>query len=157
MLSECVLQAEGFNASISLQQIKDPGYYINYAEVVVTLNLDPRLGSVTVKSGPTYIKLSELLDLADYFKQHIIQLRENPDCISDNWVPLELGFQVQAYAGEVADENDGAFTLRIMVNLRPLSGPSVYIGTEGNVTVESVNAFVNALEENAGTFNTAND
>src|SRR4029453_9240655 len=86
------------------------------ADVVVELVPDRNLGDVTVQSVPTLMTVRDLSRLVAYFEEHIARLQQHPDSESDVFVPLELGFQVQALAGEVQTGDDGEFSVRFFVN-----------------------------------------
>ena len=92
---------------------------------------------------------SDLYRLATYFEEHIVQLLQNPDGASSTFVPMELGFQVQALAGEVHAENDGEFSVRFLVNVGKSKdeGEKVYVGGEAVVTLKNIRKFIASLHE----------
>jgi hypothetical protein len=87
--------------------------------------------------------------LAGYFEEHIAQLRQNPDSESQVFVPTELGFHVQALAGEVDQDREGEFSVRFFVNVgqSKVKGHRVYVGGESVVTLEQVRTFLTSLHD----------
>jgi hypothetical protein len=144
MNARCTLETEGFQVVFHLRNLDPHG---DYVDGVIELCLRPELGDLSVESPPTFLALSDLRQLIAYLDAHIACLEEDPDTESPVFVPLELGFQVQALSGEVAGENDGEFTLRFMVNVGQREGCArTYVGAEGVVTVQSVREFGSSLD-----------
>ena len=98
MVQKYVLETEGYRICFALQETLATK---ESAEVVVELILDRNLGKVAVKSVPTVMTVRDVSRLVAYFEEHIARLQQHPDSESPVFVPLELGFQVQALAGEV--------------------------------------------------------
>ena len=75
------------------------------------------------------------------------QLRWHPDHESQVFVPLELGFQLQALPGEVDQDGAGECSIRVLVNVgqSPIKGHRVYVGGESVVTFDQMRAFLAAL------------
>lgn len=146
MTRKCVLETEGYQVSFDLKETQVSKEYVDMA---VELALDQHLGSITVKSVPTLIAVRDLYRLVEYFEAHIAQLLRYPDCESSTFVPMELGFQVQALAGEVQAENAGEFSLRFFVNVgrSEADGHCVYMGGEAVVTLTNLRRFVTSLQE----------
>ena len=117
--------------------------------MIVEFILDQHLGDIMVKSVPTFIAASDLYRLATYFEEHIAQLLRHPDRASCTFVPMELGFQVQALAREVHAENDGEFSVRFLVNVGKSKdeGERVYVGGESVVTLKNIRRFIASLHE----------
>ena len=114
MVQKYVLETEGYRICFALQETQAAK---ESAEVVVELILDRNLGDVAVQSVPTLMTVRDLSRLVAYFEAHIARLQQHPDSESDVFVPLELGFQVQALAGEVQAGDDGEFSVRFFVNV----------------------------------------
>src|SRR5262249_60445744 len=95
----------------------------------------------------------DLSRLVAYFEEHIARLQQHPDSESDVFVPLELGFQVQALAGEVQAGDDGGVRVRFFVNVgeRSQAGRRVYIGGESVVTLKNLPVFLSSLHEASAT------
>ena len=146
MTKKCVLETDGYQVSFDL---KETQVSKKYADMVVDLVLDQHLGSVAAKSVPTLIAVRDLYRLMEYFEAHIAQLLWDPDRESSTFVPMELGFQVQALAGEVQAENAGEFSLRFFVNVgrSEADGHRVYVGGEAVVTLTHLRRFVTSLQE----------
>lgn len=146
MTRKCVLETEGYQVSFDLKETQVSKEYV---DMVVELALDQHLGSIAVKSVPTLIAVRDLYRLVEYFEAHITQLQQYPDCESSTFVPMELGFQVQALAGEVQAESAGEFSVRFFVNVgrSEADGHRVYMGGEAVVTLTNLRRFVTALQE----------
>ena len=145
MTSKLFLNTEGYQVSFEMKTIPDlPDEF----EVTISFRLDPRLDNVTFTSTPSALPFKELQALADYFTPHIELLKSNPNGDSDTFVPLDLQFQLQAFAGEVRSPDDGEFTLQFMINMgKPEKGStSVYVGGEGVVTLEEINRFLASVK-----------
>jgi hypothetical protein len=146
MTKKCLLKTDGYQISLD---VRDAEASHEYVDVVVALTLDRYLGDLVVKSTSTLIALRDLSRLVKYFERHIVQLLHNPDYQSEIFVPMELGFQVQALSGEVYTENDGEFSLRFLLNV----GKSeemyhrVYVGGESVVTLKDIKIFLSSLHE----------
>jgi hypothetical protein len=146
MVQKFVLETEGYQICFALQETQAAK---ESADVVVELILDGNLGDVAVKSLPTLMTVRDLSRLVAYFEAHIARLQQHPDSESYVFVPLELGFQVQALAGEVQAGDDGEFSLRFFVNVgeSDTTGHRVYIGGESVVTLKNLRVFLASLHE----------
>jgi hypothetical protein len=146
MVQKYVLETEGYRIGFALQETQATQ---ESADVVVELILDRNLGNVAVQSVPTLMTVRDLSRLVAYFEAHIARLQQHPDSESDVFVPLELGFQVQALAGEVQAGDDGEFSVRFFVNVGTSSqeGHRVYIGGESVVTLKNLRVFLASLHE----------
>jgi hypothetical protein len=146
MVQKYVLETEGYRICFALQEIQAAKESV---EVVVELILDRNLGDVAVQSVPTLMTVRDVSRLVAYFEAHIACLQQHPDSESYVFVPLELGFQVQALAGEVQAGDDGEFSVRFFVNVGESSqaGHRVYIGGESVVTLKNLRVFLASLHE----------
>jgi hypothetical protein len=146
MVQKYVLETEGYRVCFALRETPTAK---ESAEVVVELVLDPNLGDVAVQSVPTLMTVHDVSRLVAYFEAHIARLQQHPDSESYVFVPLELGFQVQALAGEVQAGDDGEFSVRFFVNVGASSqaGHRVYIGGESVVTLKNLQVFLASLNE----------
>ena len=144
MVQKYVLETEGYQICFTLQATQATQ---ESAEVVVELILDRSLGNVVVQSVPTLMAVRDLSRLVAYFEEHIARLQQRPDSESYVFVPLELGFQVQALAGEVQAGDDGEFSVRFFVNVGESSqaGHRVYMGGESVVTLKNLRVFLASL------------
>jgi hypothetical protein len=100
-------------------------------------------------SAPPAAYLNGRQVAVDFISPWIARLQQHPDSESDVFVPLELGFQVQALAGEVQAGDDGEFSVRFFVNVGESSqaGHRVYIGGESVVTLKNLRVFLASLHE----------
>jgi hypothetical protein len=146
MVQKCALETEGYLICFALQETQAAK---ESAEVVIELILDRSLGNVAVQSVPTLMTVRDLSRLEAYFEEHIARLQRHPDSESYVFVPLELGFQVQALAGEVQAGDDGEFSVRFFVNVGESrqAGHRVYIGGESVVTLKNLRVFLASLHE----------
>jgi hypothetical protein len=144
MTTSCHLEAEGFRLTFHLSNGKGE----DWMDGLLALSLHPDLGGLTVHSAPTAIQENDLRGLIAYFEDHIARLQQDPDAESATFTPLELGFQLQALAGDVESADEGAFTLRALLNVGQREGCSrTYVGAEGVVEVANVRAFTHSLEQ----------
>ena len=140
MISTIILEAEGFAFSFEINRVKSDHEYV---DMIVLFTLDQKLGNVVVRSEPTSIATKDLLRLTSYFENHIAHLQQDSWSTSDTFVNSELGFQVQALAGEILSPLEGGFSITCMVNIGKSheEGSSVYVGGEAFVTIEQIVAF----------------
>jgi hypothetical protein len=144
MTARCTLETEGYRVVFHLQNLDASREYFDGS---VELSLQPDLGELVIKSPPTFLGVSDLRRLVTYFEEHISRLQGDPDAEAPVFVPLELGFQVQALSGDVGPETEGEFTLRFMLNVGQREGCSrTYVGAEAVTTVQSVRDFTASLD-----------
>ena len=144
MISKCLLETEGSRIAFELEKATEQHF-----NLAIHFALDPHLGGFSLNSPPTFISISDIQRLIAYFEQHIANLRTNPDHESQPFVPMELGFQLQALAGELYPDDDGEFTLRFMINVGKSSTEetSVYVGSETVVMLTNLRQFMAWLED----------
>ncbi len=109
----------------------------------------PRLGSLSVRSGTTWLFVSDLERLLRYLEEHIVSLQHDASSVSDTLVNLDLDFTLQAFSGDVQSFSDGRFSLLFMLNVgrRDEVSSSTYVGGEAVVTVAEVRHFVAAVRK----------
>jgi len=146
MSKKCFLETDGYRVCFDLKGVQASKEHV---DMVVEFTLDQHLGGIVVKSIPTFIAASDLHRLTVYFEEHIAQLWQNSDSESYTFVPMELGFQVQALGGEVHTEDDGEFSLRFLLNVGRSKdeGERVYVGGESVVTLRNIKRFIASLHE----------
>jgi len=144
MPQKSVLHADGFHAVFEFRSFEGTNQYL---DMLVTFQLDQEVGQVTFSSVPSKIHVDDLRGLEQYLLQHIQQLQTNLDAHSPTFVPLELGFQAEAFSGEVRAPNDGEFTVRLMLNVgvHAREGTRVYLGGEAIVTLSNIYRFITSL------------
>lgn len=151
MIEQIILETKGFrfsfNADYKLTDFVDHEWAKNdevYLDMVVTFQLLPPLPELTVHSEKTSISTVDFRDLIAYFEQHMAKLREaNGDAVSDAFVNKELGFQLQAFEGDVEPPMDDMFSLSCQVIVgKTEEGERVYVGGECSVTFEQIQAFI---------------
>jgi hypothetical protein len=144
MAVQCLLEAAGYRVAFAFQNGSPAGEYVDTA---VELSLAAGLGDITLRSQPTFLALRDLHRFAAYFEDHIANLRKDSSREAALFVPQELGFQVQALAGDVIADDEGEFTLRFMLNVgHDDDGGRVYAGAESVISVGRTKEFVAALE-----------
>ena len=143
MSTKCILKADGFQIYFNLIKFQKDKKNM---DVAIEFHLDPCISEVILKSTPTFIEINDIQRLVSYFEQHIISLQKNPDTESDIFVPLELGFQIQALAGEVRSKTDGEFSIRFMVNVGKgnENKTNVYVGGEALIGLKQVMDFISS-------------
>ncbi len=144
MIHKCLLETEGARITFELEKATEQHF-----NLAIQFALDPHLGGFSLNSPPTFITTSDIQRLIAYFEQHIAHLRTNPDHESQPFVPMELGFQLQALAGELYPDDDGEFTLRFMIYVgkSPAEETSVYVGSETVVMLAHVRQFMASLQD----------
>lgn len=144
MKKECLLETDGFLICIGLNSLNKESKNI---DSLITFLLDASIEKLSIQSVPTYIAVNDLQRLANYFEQHVKYLQQDPNRESHPFVPVELGFQVQALQGEVRSERDGEFSIRFMVNVgkRSATSTNVYVGGEAVVTLENIKNFISSI------------
>lgn len=144
MISNIPLKAEGFAFSFEVNRARSDSEYV---DMTVLFKLDQKLGNVVVRSEPTSIATKDLIRLVSYFESHIAQLQQDSWSASATFVNTELGFQIQALAGEVLSPSEGGFSITCMVNVGASheEGSSVYVGGEAFVAIEQITAFTSSI------------
>jgi hypothetical protein len=144
MENTITLKAEGYTVAFTLKTVKNVRTSLDLTAV---FSLNPRIGKVEAASQTMLIRLQDIERLAAYLEEHMARLREDPDSQSYIFVPLDMQFEMQAFAGEVRGPDDGEFSLRFMVNVGQQDSEStaVYVGGETVVTVENIQNFIAAL------------
>jgi hypothetical protein len=148
MTRQCHLDTEGFSLVVSLQApiVED------WVDGRIELRLHPELGNLVIQSAPTSFQERDLRGLIEYLEGHITQLQQEPETAASVFVPLELGFQLQALSGDVESDDEGEFTIQVLANVGQREECSrTYVGAKGVVTVASVRAFLSALEQSLAT------
>jgi hypothetical protein len=145
MTKNILLEASGFDFSFEIDYRRSDNEYVG---MIVVFRLDPHLGNVIVQSEPTSIATKDLRRLVLYLEQHIDRLLQDSWSESYVFVNDELGFQIQAQAGELISSCEGDFSIRCTVNVAKTSEgmPGVYVGAEADVNLEQVRAFINATQ-----------
>ncbi len=142
-MDKATLRADGYVICITFRKFKG---YDTSLDTIVAFSVDSSLSQIEATSIPMPMRLKDIQALIDYFEQHIANLQDNPWSDSATFVPLDLHFQMQALAGEVSSPDDGAFSLRCMVNVGQVEGCSrTYVGGEASVSLEQVSAFTSSL------------
>jgi len=102
-----------------------------------------------LESALMSISKSDLSELVKYFRTHINNLKSNPNFSSYVFTPTEVGFRIQALAGDIFDD-EGDFTLRVMANIgqNNIDSTRAYMGIETPVDLESILEFIGTLEKN---------
>lgn len=145
MIGKCLLETEGYKILFELKSLENSKQDV---DVIVEFQLNPHLGSLVVKSIPTFIAINDLERLVNYFEEHIAYLKVDSDSESSIFITYGLGFQVQALSGEVRSSNDGEFTIRFMVNVgqSDFEASRTYVGGESVVTLENIKSFTSSLQ-----------
>ncbi len=146
MSATCFLDTDGYRISFTLNAGQASQACL---DLIVELMLDKHLGDVVVTAVPILIDVRDLSRLVDYFDEHVAQLLQNPDHESYTFVPIGLGFQVQALAGDVQEGNDGEFTVRFLLHVgqSEAEGHRVYMGGESVVSLKNITRFTSSLHD----------
>ncbi|WP_433932487.1 hypothetical protein AB3662_48110 [Sorangium cellulosum] len=118
-----------------------------HVDAEIEMYLDASRRDTLVRSSRAFISVKDLRRLASYLDEHIALLMSKPNESSPIFVPLEMGFQIQALSGEVDSSEDGVFSMRLMINVgKSETGENVYVGCEGSIDVEHVRLFIAGIE-----------
>ena len=144
----CSLEACRFRADFRLHSAPRSS---DHADLEIEMSLDDAAVPF-FRSPPTFISGSDLRKLVQYFERHLVALKSNPDTVSPTFVPQELGFQVQAFEGEVREEDDGELTLSVLAGTgrRAADGERASVGCSGNIEVASLQRFLRSVEDAIG-------
>lgn len=137
-------QADGFCALFNIDILEDTTKFLDLS---VDFLLDPQIESMKFSSKKSKIQVNDLEELESYFIQHLHQLQEDSEAHSRAFTPLELGFQITAFSGELRSPDDGEFTVQLLLNFgtHTREGTNVYIGGEAVVTLYSIKRFLSEL------------
>lgn len=140
----CTLETDGYRVLFNIRGFEADHDYLTWN---VEFQLDPQLGHVLLKSIHNSIAVKDLLRLVEYLEQHITKLREDPCSTSDVFVEWELGFEAQAFSGDIISEREGAFNLVFMVNVGKAleDDTNTYIGGDSVITVENIQRFASEV------------
>jgi hypothetical protein len=145
MSYQCLLTTEGYQVSFNLNPRPD---LTQYLDLILEFSLTQPGAPLCLQSAPTLMAINDLQRLLDYFEFHLAQLKQQPDSESYPFVPLELGFQLQALAGEIQEDLDGEFNLRFMINISKTDEeqPNTYFGGEAPTTLKRLQDFTSSLK-----------
>lgn len=140
----CSLDAIRYSAEFGFTRAHSPGH----ADLRITVRVGDSSRANEIAASSTLVDVTDLRRLVAYLTNHIEMLKSNPDMESIVFVPIELGFSMQALEGENLLDGHGSFTLRFMVNLRAPedSGGGIYVGCEGEVELEEVTKFISCIQ-----------
>src|SRR5438132_8824941 len=106
MRNDVILKTEGYQVSFELKRFPD---FDTSLDLTVVFSLDSRIRKVEVQSIPMPIYLRALDDLTIYLEQHISDLKRDPRSESYTFVPMDLQFRMQAFAGDILSADEGEF------------------------------------------------
>lgn len=141
----CVLQAGGYRVAFALRPAPLSSEHFDGTIEMVGA---PELGIPSVKSKPMFLSRHDLVRLAAYLENHIASLQEDPSSEAPVFVPLELGFEIQALAGDVFSAEEGEFTLRFMVQVGEPGADTgrIYFGASSTVDVTDIRRFLESIQ-----------
>lgn len=144
------LQTNGFHIIFR----GEPVHSNEALDTIMEFHLHPCLGGRIIQSDPTFIRVDDLKRFLGYLDQHIGRLQQNSSHISGIFVPLELGFQAQAFQGDILDDDQGDFAFSFMVNVcipdEDEDGDNcytrVYVGGKTEMKVSDVRKFIHTVQ-----------
>lgn len=144
MINRCVLETKGYSIVFEL---KNYNLAVEMVDLVLEFQLNPHIKDFYLRSIPSYITFKDLQRLATYLETHIASLIQNPDSQSQFFVDYGLGFQLQALEGDVDLENDGEFSIIVLVDVGEYEKGSshTYVGGLSVVTVEKTQFFISSI------------
>lgn len=145
MQRKCILETDGYQVIFYLSSLN---YTQEQVGIILMFVLNPVLGTVTLKTPAHSISTKDLHRLIEYFEQHIVNIKKNPDIDSYAFVTYGLDFQIQALSGIVLSDNEGSFSLQVLINVGQADeGASrTYVGGESVVKFENVQKFTSCLQ-----------
>jgi hypothetical protein len=143
-VSQAILSVEGFDVVFSLNRFKDS---LSIMDVEIEIRPESDLAMNAFRSISSFVAIKDLYRFLGYFEEILKHSNSGRRQKLPVYVPLELGFQVQVLEGEMETEEEGYFTIRVMVNLgrNAKHGTHVYAGCEGLVDAARIREFNIAL------------
>jgi hypothetical protein len=148
MLTTLTLQADGFEATWNFLSYNQIDKVFKVSAEISLLGTRPQK---LIEEVIHYLFVQDLERLIIYFEQFIMSGTDGLLQDTYPYVPLELGFQLQALSGEtefdeVTNEVDGYYSLRVMLKTQNASHQSVYVGAESTISIFETRKFVEALK-----------
>ena len=145
MSQKAVLETEGYLVVFEMESLDTSDRYLN---TVISFQLNPEISEIYFSSDQTLIAKEDLQRLSVYFRQHIENLKQDPDTESFTFVTMELTFQIQALSGEIRSITDGEFEIRIMINVGQVcqESSSTYLGGESIIILKNVQNFIESID-----------
>lgn len=144
MINRCTLETEGYQVTFNLES---NSYSPEDIALEVEFRLNTQIKELSIKSIPSFIAINDLQRLGAYLEKHIAVLIQNPESESEVFLDYGLSFQLQAFSGDVESENEGSFSIQVMVNLGQYNELSsrTYVGGLSVATVESIQNFISSI------------
>jgi hypothetical protein len=136
----CTLEADGFVVHWYFRQSD-----IANSTLIVTAELliNIQSESQTIRTQEFAMTHVDLRAMGEYLDRHMSALRMDPSHQSDTFLRYDLGYQLEASAGDIDAEGNGEFELTLLLNIGfSASRRRVYVGSRGPVSFKSVAAFV---------------
>ena len=109
--------------------------------------MDERVGVIFPRAEETWMRLRDIDRLVSYIRNHIGPDTQHAIELSDVFVPLELGFELQCLAGEQECWADGYFVMTWMLFAgSPDRALDVNVGCSPPVLVSDALAWCESLE-----------
>jgi hypothetical protein len=135
----CDLKADGVDVHLRFEPAKSKQAIIGVVEMIVTVvTAAPPIRSIEFVITP-----ADLAVMASYIENHIAALVVNPQHQSGVLINYGSGFQLEGHAGDIRADNDGEFTMTLLLNVGSTSSEArVYAGTRCTVSVVAARRFV---------------
>ncbi len=140
MGTQLSLEGKGFRAEFQFQQAANSAEHF---DATVRLILSASVAGACIESVASFLSIAEFGRLSDYLDNHLLSLRKGARLDTGPFVPMELGFQLEALDGDVDADGEGELSLRFMANvgLDPDEETRVYAGVEGAIDAAKLAEF----------------
>ncbi|HAG83667.1 MAG TPA: hypothetical protein DCL61_21575 [Cyanobacteria bacterium UBA12227] len=139
------LETEGYRVDFFL---RTSNVFTEMLDIIIILDSPLELGKLYLKTPPSKIFYSDILNLTQYLEQHIDVLQHNPVHISSPLVRNASLFKIQAFGLDWTSKNEETFTLQFMLNaLNPKARDNIgtYVGLEARITFPKVRDFIRKM------------
>lgn len=148
MLTTLTLKTDGFEATWNFLSFNQTDKVFKVSAGISLLGSRPQK---LVEEVIQYLFVRDLERLITYFEQFLMSGTDSLLQDTYPYVPLELGFHLQALSGEtefdeVTHEMDGYYSLRVMLKIKNASHRSVYVGAESTISIFETRKFIDALK-----------
>jgi hypothetical protein len=142
------LKTSGYEIRFYLVEMKNSRDRLFHAKVefITTSNVSQKISAMSEKVS---IKLNDLIQLKQYFREHMENLKNKPQDDSYVFVDYILSYQIHALCGWVdSAKEEGCFSIISMVNIgkNSLTKDSTYIGGESTMTFKQVEEFMVSID-----------
>ncbi|MBZ8179798.1 hypothetical protein [Oscillatoria salina] len=145
-----VMSTNGYNLKFYFQVPNTPKS--SFLDTIVEFSTKVEsVQKVSVRSQKFPMCFDDLRRLSNYLKNHLQNIKNDPDYESHTFVDYNLTYQIQALCGEYScsDYNENYFSICSMVNIvkRSPSSSAIYIGGESTISFLQTEEFILNLKK----------